>query len=157
MRAAVLHKLMPIEYNPLKLEDPRTPEVGKQQVLIKIAACGVCRSTLHMIEGDWGKYGAPAKIPVIPGHEIVGIIAALGESVDSWKVGDRVGMQPLWSSCGSCEYCLTGREHMCPSKQVTGDSVDGGYAEYVIGNANHVYPVPDNLRDSEAAPLFCRE
>lgn len=155
MRAAVLHKLMPIEQNPLKLEDTRTPEVERQQVLVKIAACGVCRTTLHMIEGDWEKYGTPAKIPVIPGHEIVGIIVALGESVDSWKVGDRVGMQPLWSSCGSCEHCLTGREHMCPSKLVTGDSVDGGYAEYVIGNANHVYAVPDNLRDSEAAPLFC--
>ena len=99
--------------------------------------------------------GLPAKSPIVPGHEIVGSVARLGDDVGAFKEGDRVGIQPLWSTCGACEFCLTGREQICRSRQITGETVDGGYAEYVVADANYLYPLPDNLKDSEAAPLFC--
>jgi len=108
-----------------------------------------------MIEGDWAAMGLPAKSPIVPGHEIVGRVARLGDDCGGFKEGDRVGIQPLWSTCGACEFCLTGREQICRSRQITGETIDGGYAEYVVANANHLYQVPDNLKDSEAAPLFC--
>lgn len=131
------------------------PVVGRRQVLVKIAACGVCRSNLHMIEGDWVARGVPAKSPIIPGHEVTGKIVKCGCDVDSFNEEDRVGIQPLWSTCGKCEFCLSGMENLCQSKQMTGETVDGGYAEYMVANADHLYRLPDNLKDSEAAPLFC--
>jgi propanol-preferring alcohol dehydrogenase len=155
MRAVLLRDPKPIEQNPLTIEDVPSPNVGDGQVLVKIGACGVCRSNLHMIEGDWVDHGVPAKSPIIPGHEIAGKIVALGNGVAVFQEGDRVGIQPLWSSCGTCEYCLTGREYLCPSKQITGETRDGGYAEYIVANTAHLYAVPANLNDSEAAPLFC--
>jgi len=108
-----------------------------------------------MIEGDFVGFGVPAKLPIIPGHEIVGSIAGLGDGTSGFKKGDRVGVQPLWSTCGACEFCLSGREEICPSKQITGETVDGGYADYVVGDAAHVYSLPDSLQYVEAAPLFC--
>jgi propanol-preferring alcohol dehydrogenase len=155
LKAALLYRTKPIEENPLSIEEVLMPVVGRRQVLVKVAACGVCRSNLHMIEGDWVDLGVPAKSPIIPGHEITGRVAKFGDDVDAFKEGDRVGIQPLWSTCGECEFCLSGRENICESKQITGETVDGGYAEYVVGNANHVYRLPDNLKDTEAAPLFC--
>jgi propanol-preferring alcohol dehydrogenase len=155
VRAAILRRPRPVEHDPLTIEDVPIPKVRTGQVLVKIGACGVCRSNLHMIEGDWVKYQVPAKLPIIPGHEIVGTAVARGDDVTSLRNGDRVGVQPLWSSCGKCEHCLTGKEQICPSKQITGETVDGGYAEYVVANVDHVYPVPGNLTDSEAAPIFC--
>jgi len=146
---------MPIERKPLTLEDVPVPAAGKGQVIIKVRACGVCRSNLHMIEGDWVKHGVPAKLPIIPGHELVGSIMEVGEGVELVTKGDVVGVQPLWSSCGRCEFCLTGREQLCASKNITGETVDGGYAEYMVADANHVHLVPSNLGNSEAAPLFC--
>jgi propanol-preferring alcohol dehydrogenase len=101
------------------------------------------------------KNGCPGKTPIIPGHEIVGRVEALGPGVSDFARGDRVGLQPLWSSCGVCRYCMSGREQLCQSKHLTGETVDGGYAEYVIGTAAHTYRVPDGLSDAEAAPLFC--
>lgn len=155
MRAAILRRPTPVEHDPLTIEDVPIPKVRAGQVLVKIGACGVCRSNLHMIEGDWVKYGVPAKLPIIPGHEIVGTAVAWSDDVTSLRKGDKVGVQPLWSSCGKCEHCLTGKEQICPSKQITGENVDGGYAEYIVANVDHVYHVPRNLTDSEAAPLFC--
>jgi len=155
MKAALLRRTRPIEENPLSFEEVSTPVVGERQVLVKVAACGVCRSNLHMIEGDWLSMGIPAKSPMVPGHEITGRVAKYGHDVDAFKEGDRVGIQPLWSACGSCEFCLSGRENICESKQITGETVDGGYAEYVVANADHLYRLPGNLKDSEAAPLFC--
>jgi len=155
VKAAVLHKLTPIEQKPLSIDDVPVPAVGKGQVRIKVGACGVCRSNLHMIEGDWVKHGVPAKLPIIPGHELVGRVVEVGEGVESINIGDVVGVQPLWSSCGRCEFCLTGREELCALKNLTGETVDGGYAEYMVADANFVYRVPSNLSDSEAAPLFC--
>jgi len=155
LKAAVLRKVAPIEVKPLNIDEVPVPALGKGQVIVEVGACGVCRSNLHMIEGDWVKHGVPAKLPIIPGHELVGKIVSVGEGVESVAKGDAVGVQPLWSSCGRCEFCLTGREELCASKNITGETVDGGYAEYVLADANHVYPVPTNMRDSEAAPLFC--
>jgi len=146
---------MPIERKPLTVDDVPVPVADKGRVIIKVGACGVCRSNLHMIEGDWVGHGVPTKLPIIPGHELVGSVVEVGEGVESVTAGEVVGVQPLWSSCGRCEFCLTGREQLCASKNITGETVDGGYAEYMVADANYVYPVPGNLSDSEAAPLFC--
>jgi propanol-preferring alcohol dehydrogenase len=155
LKAARLHKLAPAEQKPLVVEDLPEFVARPGQVLIEVRACGVCRSNLHMIEGDLVRYGVPARLPIIPGHEIVGSIAELGEGTRGFKEGDRVGVQPLWSSCGACEFCLSGREEICPHKHITGETVDGGYSEYLVADAAHVYSLPDSLQYVEAAPLFC--
>ena len=157
MRAAVLEKSMQIEDKPLKIEDIEKPEPGEGQVLLKIEACGVCRSNLHMIEGDWMKLGVPSRLPIIPGHEIVGKIEKIndGANTNHLKLGERVGVQPLFSTCGVCDYCVAGKEELCSNKKSTGETVNGGYAEYMIADSSHVYPVPENLKSIEAAPLFC--
>ncbi len=155
MKAALLYKPAPVENDPIVVEDVPIPEPKDGQIIVKVEACGVCRSNLHMIEGDWVKYGLPSKSPIIPGHEIVGTIHELGRGVEGLSIGQRVGIQPLWTACGKCEYCLKGLEHLCPGKKITGETVDGGYAEYVLADWRYVYPIPDNLDPIEAAPLFC--
>ena len=155
MRAAVLERVGPVERNPLVVKDVPIPSVGRRQVLLRVEACGVCRSNLHMIEGDWVQYGFPSKTPIIPGHEIVGTVAKIGEDVSLLHEGERVGIGPLWSSCGICEFCLTAREYLCQSSVWTGEMVDGGYCEYVVAYADYVTIVPGSLKASEAAPLFC--
>ncbi len=155
MRAMLLDTPAPIASHPLRLADIATPVSGLGQLVMKVTACGVCRSNLHMIEGDWVANGVPAKSPIVPGHEVVGTVAEIGPGVHGFKVGDRVGVHPLWSSCLACEYCLSAREQLCPFKEITGESVDGGYAEYMLATAEHTYHVPDEISDIEAAPLFC--
>ncbi|MEM2910017.1 MAG: alcohol dehydrogenase catalytic domain-containing protein [Nitrososphaerota archaeon] len=155
MKAALLYKPRPVEENPLTIEDIPMPEPKDGHVLVKVEACGVCRSNLHMIEGDWVKYGLPSKLPIIPGHEIVGKISEIGKGVEVFEIGQRVGIQPLWTACGNCEYCLRGLEHLCSSKKITGETVDGGYAEYLLADWRYVYPLPDSLNPIEAAPFFC--
>lgn len=155
MRAMTLVRTAPIEEHPLALQDLPTPSPGPGELLVKIATCGVCRSNLHMIEGDWVAAGVPAKVPIIPGHEICGRVAEVGPNVQGFQPGERVGLQPLWTSCLRCEYCLTAREQICLLKEITGETVDGGYAEYVLAKAAHAYHVPDAISDVEAAPLFC--
>src|SRR5437588_7884233 len=152
MKAIVLDKPGPIESHPLRLTDAPTPSPGRGEIVVRVTACGVCRSNLHMIEGDWVAAGVPGKSPIVPGHEIVGKVAAVGEGVTSFAVGARIGVQPLWSSCGRCEYCLTGREQLCASKQIAGETVDGGYAEYLLAKEAHAYPLPDAIGDVEGAP-----
>ena len=154
VKAAVLTELKPLEEGPLVLEEVDTPEPGLGQVLIRVAACGVCRSNLHMIEGDWAP-DTPTFLPIVPGHEVVGTIETVGQGVDGLAVGDRVGVQPLWSTCGRCRYCLSARDELCQAKEITGESVDGGYAEYVLATAAHTHVLPDELGFAEAAPLFC--
>ncbi len=127
MKAVILTRTGPIEKHPLRMQEIATPTPGPDEILLQVSACGVCRSNLHMIEGEWVPNGVPAKLPIVPGHEIVGRVAAVGEGVVSFKKGDRAGIQPLWSTCGRCEYCLTGREQLCQTKQITGETVDGGY------------------------------
>lgn len=153
MKAIVLEEHRPIEQQRLQLVEVDRPSPGPGQVLIKVTACGVCRSNLHMVEGDWP--GVPTKFPMIPGHEVAGRIEEVGEGVDSFRIGDRVGVQPLWSTCLRCGYCLSGREQLCRTKQITGESVNGGYAEYMVANTTFTYPLPENLDDVASAALFC--
>lgn len=155
MRAMLLDTPAPIETRPLQLREIAIPKPGPGEVLIRVTACGVCRSNLHMIEGDWVAGGVPAKTPIVPGHEVVGRIAELGAGVTWFKPEDRVGVQPLWSTCGHCEFCLTAREQLCRTKEITGETLDGGYAEFIVANALHTYAIPDSISDAEAAPLFC--
>lgn len=155
MHAIALNSPAPLDANPLQWREVDTPLPGPGQLLIKVAACGVCRSNLHMVEGDWVDGGVPAISPIIPGHEVTGTVAALGDAVEGFAVGDRVGVQPLWWTCEECEYCTSGREQLCHQRKITGEHVNGGYAEYMLSNAAHTYHVPESLDLSEAAPLFC--
>jgi propanol-preferring alcohol dehydrogenase len=155
MRAVVMHRPGAIEDGALRVEQVGRPSPGPGQVIMRVRACGVCRSNLHMIEGDWMDAGVPAKLPIIPGHEVVGTVAEVGERVTELREGDLIGVQPLWSTCGHCRYCLSGLDHLCQSKQITGETVDGGYAEYMLATAAHAHKIPDGLDDAEAAPLFC--
>ena len=155
MRAYVLHKTDLIENKPLKNEEYPDPVLKDDELLLKIAACGVCHSNLHTIEGDWKPIGIPAKLPIIPGHEIVGIVEEVGKGVKKFDIGQRAGVQPLYNTCGHCEYCLSGRENLCLNQDGTGESVDGGFAQYIKVRDEHAYSVPDNLNVVEAAPLFC--
>lgn len=154
MKAVLLENPGPIEGQPVRIADLDVPDPGPGQLLVQVRACGVCRSNLHMVEGDWLPAN-PAFTPIVPGHELVGTVSALGSGVTAFAVGDRVGMMPLWSTCMRCEFCLTGREQLCQSKQITGETVHGGYAEQVLAVADHTYAVPDTLDDAAAAPLFC--
>jgi propanol-preferring alcohol dehydrogenase len=155
MKAMVLNQTAPIETRPLTLTDVNMPALGRNEVLMKITACGVCRSNLHLIEGDWLKYGIPPKLPIIPGHEVVGIVESVGSDVSTFAKGERIGIQPLYNACGHCNYCLTGMEHLCDARQITGDTEDGGYAEYIKVPSDFAYKIPDSIDDLHAAPLFC--
>lgn len=155
MKAMVLDDPAPIATKPLQLRTLDDPEPAAGEVRIAVRACGVCRSNLHMVRGDWASSGVPSFTPIIPGHEAVGVIEQVGPGVTQVHVGDRVGVQPLWSTCGRCRYCLSGCEELCQSKQITGETVNGGYAEAMIAPAAFVYRLPDVLDDAAAAPLFC--
>jgi propanol-preferring alcohol dehydrogenase len=156
MQAMVLTKLAPIETRPLKLMSIDKPTIkGRTGLLLEIEACGVCRSNLHLIEGDWKRYGAPSHLPLVPGHEVVGIVKKAEDGVKWVRVGDRVGIQPLFRSCLRCEYCMEGRENLCESAEITGETVQGGYAEYIPAFEEFVTRIPDNLDPEHAAPLFC--
>jgi len=155
MKAQVLHEIQPIENRPLHYESVPDPVPSPSDVLIKIKACGACRSNLHMIEGEFQRIGLPAKLPIIPGHEIAGIVEEVGRDVKKWQMGQRVGVQVLHDACRRCEYCLTGRENLCLSRNVTGETVDGGYAELIVAPWDFIYALPDNLCFEEAAPFFC--
>ncbi len=156
MRAMVLERLGPIEGRPLHLKDIEAHKIKKSnELLIKIEGCGVCRSQLHGIEGDWQKYGIPPALPTIPGHEIVGTIIEAGPSAKKLKVGQRIGISPLLGSCMSCDYCKIGKEHLCDQAEITGESLLGGYAEYITVSEDFATPIPDSMKSEYAAPLFC--
>ncbi|MEM4311008.1 MAG: alcohol dehydrogenase catalytic domain-containing protein [Nitrososphaerales archaeon] len=155
MKAQLLTKIGSIETNPLIYQEVPTPEVKSNEVLIRIKACGVCHSNIHMIEGEFQEFGIPSKLPIIPGHEITGIIEEKGKDVEGLEVNQRVGVQVLYESCRKCEYCTTGRENLCLSKKTTGERCDGGYAEYIVAPYDFIYSLPDNLSFEEATPLFC--
>ncbi|GGK24173.1 zinc-dependent alcohol dehydrogenase [Caldalkalibacillus thermarum] len=148
MKAAVVHQF----HQKLEIKDVPVPEIGYGEILVKIKACGVCHTDLHAAHGDWP---IKPKLPLIPGHEGVGVVEAVGEGVTSIKAGDRVGIPWLYSACGECDYCLTGRETLCPHQLNAGYSVDGGYAEYCKAPAAYVAKIPDELSFEEAAPIFC--
>ena len=156
MRAMVLENLGPVESNPLKLREIDKHEIQKQnEILIKIEACGVCHSQLHSIEGDWKEIGIPPTLPTVPGHEVVGKIEKIGDSVTKFKIGDRVGITPLMGACLDCQYCNEGKEYLCENMEVTGESLKGGYSEYITASENFVTKVPDTMKPEYAAPLFC--
>ncbi|ALA52839.1 zinc-dependent alcohol dehydrogenase [Shouchella clausii] len=148
MKAAVVNQFN----QQLEIKEVPVPTVEYGEVLVKIKACGVCHTDLHAAHGDWP---VKPKLPLIPGHEGVGIVEEIGEGVTSIKVGDRVGIPWLYSACGECEYCLTGRETLCPDQLNAGYSVDGGYAEYCKAPANYIVKIPENLDFAEVSPIFC--
>jgi propanol-preferring alcohol dehydrogenase len=125
--------------------------LGDYEVLVKVAACGVCRTDLHLADGELPN----ARYPVTPGHEVVGRIVDRGQHVSSWQVGDRVGIPWLASTCGKCRYCRAGLENLCEQAQFTGCTVDGGFAEYAIADSRYVLPLPEQYSDVKAAPLLC--
>ncbi len=128
-----------------------TPEPAPGQLRLKVRACGVCRTDLHVVDGDLRE----PKVPVVPGHEIVGTVEAVGEAVSGVAVGERVGVPWLGSSCGVCRYCRTGRENLCEKARFTGYQLDGGYAEYALADARYCFPLPAEFSDTQAAPLLC--
>jgi alcohol dehydrogenase, propanol-preferring len=148
MKAAVVHSFG----QPLQIESVPIPEVLAGQVLVKVVASGVCHTDLHAANGDW-----PVKptLPFIPGHEGVGYVAALGAGVKGVKEGDRVGVPWLHTACGRCEHCITGWETLCDEQQMTGYTVNGGYAEYVLADPGYVGQLPANVGFAEIAPVLC--
>lgn len=135
----------------LEAADRDVPVALPGEVLVKVGACGVCRTDLHVV---WGEL-SDAEIPIIPGHEIVGLVEAVGDGVDTLAVGDRVGIPWLGYSCGTCDYCRSSRENLCAIARFTGYQLDGGYAEYTVADARYAFKVPAGYRDAEAAPLLC--
>ncbi len=148
MKAAVVHAF----HQPLVIEEVPVPEPGPGQIVVKVEASGVCHTDLHAAEGDWP---VKPKLPLIPGHEAVGYVAAVGSGVKNVKEGDRVGVPWLHTACGHCEYCLDGWETLCTQQKNTGYSVDGGYAEYVLADPNYVGHLPDSVSFTEIAPVLC--
>ncbi|MHC5024009.1 MAG: zinc-dependent alcohol dehydrogenase family protein [Planctomycetota bacterium] len=162
MQACVLHQPAPIATRPLVLEDRPTPEPGPGQVLIRVRACGVCRTDLHVVEGELDQ--SKQLSPVIPGHQVVGVVEAIGESADaarseretdSPRIGDRVGVAWLHGTCGTCPGCTRGRENLCDQASFTGWTCDGGYATYALAERDFVYALPAGMDDLAVAPLLC--
>lgn len=151
MKACLLHSIAPIEQNPLELTEAPQPQPGKNQILVKVSVCGVCRTDLHVIEGELPRQ----VLPIIPGHQIIGRVEQVGAGVTRHKIGDRVGIPWLHQTCGVCEYCREGKENLCENATFTGWLVNGGYAEYAVAPADFVYPIPETFSDEEAAPLLC--
>ena len=156
MRAMVLSECAKIETNPLKSTQIQRHQIEKtNEILLKIEACGVCHSQLHGIEGDWKHIGIPATLPIVPGHEVVGKIIEIGKDVTKFKVGDRAGITPLLEACKKCQYCDEGKEYLCESSKITGETLKGGYSEYITVTEDFATKVPNSMEAGYAAPLFC--
>jgi propanol-preferring alcohol dehydrogenase len=151
MKACALRSPAPVESNPLEFADVPKPEPAAGEVLVRISVCGVCRTDLHVIEGEL----PPRKSPVIPGHQIVGVVEKAGEGARRFAIGARVGIPWLHSTDQTCEYCRAGAENLCDHPTFTGYTVNGGYAEYTIAPEQFVYPIPESFHDRQAAPLLC--
>ena len=151
MRAWVVRSPGPIETEPLSVEERPVPEPGPGELLVHVRTCGVCRTDLHVSEGDLPVH----RDQVTPGHEVVGIVEGLGEGADGYAVGDRVGVAWLRHTDGTCRYCRSNRENLCPYSLYTGWDADGGYAEYTTVPAAYAYRLPDGVADIELSPLLC--
>ncbi len=151
MRGMILNAPRPSEESPLRLADLATPTAGAGQIRVRISCCAVCHTDLHIVEGDLPL----PKLPIVPGHQIAGIIDSLGPGVQTWKVGDRVGIPWLYSTDGTCSYCLREKENLCEQARFTGYHEPGGYAEYCIVGEDFAHPLPATFSDEEAAPLLC--
>jgi alcohol dehydrogenase, propanol-preferring len=147
MRAMVLEQTR----TPLIMRERPTPRPAQGEILVEIAACGVCRTDLHVVDGELPN----PKLPIVPGHEIVGRIAAIGSGVAGFAAGDRVGVPWLGFTCGVCAYCSAGQENLCDRPLFTGYTRDGGYATHTIADARYCFPLPQSMDDAEAAPLLC--
>jgi len=148
MKAAVLHNLK----ERLSIEDVPVPEPGRGELLVKVAACGVCHSDLHAVDGDWTP---PPVLPLIPGHEVAGTVAGVGAGVTGFAIGDPVGVPWMYSSCGACEFCLAGMETICKAAEATGYTKPGGYAEYMVAPAAFVGRLPTGTDPFAIAPILC--
>ncbi|UCG33132.1 MAG: zinc-dependent alcohol dehydrogenase family protein [Phycisphaerales bacterium] len=150
MRAMRADRPGPIESNPLAPVDVPVPEPGSGQIRVRVSVCGICLTDLHELEQD-----LPWKGPVVPGHQVVGVVDALGPGVDRLSPGDRVGLAWLGRTCGKCRFCVTGRENLCEAAEFTGYDFPGGYAEYALGHQQFAYRLPGELNEIQTAPLLC--
>ena len=151
MRAMAVHTPGPIETNPLSLVEVAQPEPGPGEILVRVKSCGVCRTDLHVAEGDL----KPKHPRIVPGHEVVGVVESMGAGCRRFKPGARAGIAWLRETCGVCAYCRRGRENLCPNAHFTGWDHDGGYAEFATVFEDFAYPIPDSISDENAAPLLC--
>ena len=147
MRAMVLEK----QRHPLRLLERPKPAPSRGEVRLNISACGICRTDLHILDNELTE----PKLPLVMGHQIVGVVDAIGEDVSGFALGDNVGVPWLGGSCGCCEYCATGRENLCDTPRFTGYQINGGFAEYCVADARFCFPIPDGYPDVQAAPLLC--
>ena len=147
MRAMILEQAK----TPLIMSDIPEPVPGPSQVLVKVRVCGICRTDLHVVDGELTE----PKLPIVPGHQIVGTVAGLGAGVTGLNIGDRVGVPWLGGSCGECRYCRSNRENLCDRARYTGYQIDGGFAEMCVSDERFCFPIPPGYPDLQAAPLFC--
>src|SRR5215475_5445053 len=151
MKACLLRTPTKIEANPLQFTEMEEPKPGPGELRVRVHVCGVCRTDLHVIEGEL----PPRKSPVIPGHQVVGSVEKLGKGAARFGVGERVGIAWLHKTDGTCEYCRSGAENLCDAPEFTGYTVNGGFAEYVVAPENFVYAIPEGYPDEQAGPLLC--
>ena len=151
MKAMIINEPTSIEHSPLKLVELPIPNPKPNELLIKISVCGICHTDLHEVEGELPL----VKKPIIPGHQIIGRVESKGKMVTRFKIGDRVGIAWLHSTCGKCKFCNSGNENLCDKAQFTGYNVNGGYAQYTVIREDFAYPIPEIFTDQEAAPLLC--
>ena len=147
MKAMILER----QGQPLQAAEIPDPSPGPRQLLLRVRTCGVCRTDLHVVDGDLSE----PKLPVVPGHQIVGIVEALGEETVGFSVGDRIGVPWLGGSCGQCSYCRSGQENLCEHARYTGYQIDGGFAELCVADQRFCFPIPEEYPDLQAAPLLC--
>src|SRR5690349_13035740 len=151
MKACVLRATAKVETNPLEYAEVAVPDPGEGEIRVRVHACGVCRTDLHVIEGEL----PPRKSPVIPGHQVVGTVEKVGKNARRFATGTRVGIAWLHKTDGTCEYCRSDAENLCNNPEFTGYTVNGGYAEYIVAPESFVYPIPEAFPDEQAAPLLC--
>ena len=151
MKAMRLERPAPVEQAPLHLVEVEPSQPGEHEIRVRVAVCGVCRTDLHIVEGEL----PPQRARVIPGHQIVGVIDRAGARCSRWRIGDRVGIAWLRATCGRCSLCLREKENLCEAARFTGYHADGGYAEYAVVHEDFAYAIPDAIGDTEASPLLC--
>lgn len=151
MKAMILKRFASIDKNPLQLVELPTPQPGLEEVLLRVRVCGVCHTDLHTVEGELSK----VELPIIPGHQVVGVVEKRGEKASRFREGERLGVAWLHSSCGRCAFCRRSLENLCENARFTGYHVNGGYAEYITVPEEFAYRIPDIFSDEEAAPLLC--
>ena len=151
MHAMQLERPAPVEQRPLRAVERDVPQPGAGELLLKVLACGVCHTDLHTVEGEIH----PPSLPVIPGHQVVGRVEAMGPGVQGWRVGERAGVAWLYRACGKCGHCQRGDENLCPQAEFTGFHHHGGYAQYMLADARYALRLPPELDDEQVAPLLC--